>query len=77
MNKFFTLGKRRLKTAGLVILAFPILFLAAFAIGEGLSPEFGINGFLLHFSQVLPLLAIFYVACLSWLVFGGVSQKMN
>lgn len=62
--------KNKYKAFGITILLVPVFILMAFAIGEGLSPEFGISGFVLHFTQVLPLLVLLYVAW-KWPLIGG------
>lgn len=58
------------KNIALALLLVPILFLIAFAIGEGLSPDFGISGFILHFVQALPLIVVFGI-CIKWPKVGG------
>lgn len=69
--------KNKYKAFGMAILVVPVFILLAFAIGEGLSPEFGISGFLLHFMQAFSLIALLYVAWRwpkvgGWiLIFGG------
>lgn len=74
--------KNKYKVFGMAVLVVPVLILLAFAIGEGLSPEFGISGFILHFTQALPLLALLYVAWRwpkvgGWiLIFGGILLAM-
>ncbi len=62
--------KNKYKVFGMGILLVPVFILLAFAIGEGLSPEFGISGFILHFAQALPLLGLLYVAW-RWPKVGG------
>ncbi len=58
------------KRTALGLLLIPILFLMAFAIGEGLSPDFGISGFILHLAQALPLVGLFII-CLKRPKVGG------
>lgn len=58
------------KNIALGLLAIPIAFLIFFAIGEGLDPEFGISGFLLHTLQALPLIFLFWF-CSKWPILGG------
>lgn len=77
VDMIFQNTKNKYKVFGIGILLVPIFILLAFAIGEGLSPEFGISGFILHFAQALPLLGLLYVAW-RWpkvggriLIFGG------
>lgn len=62
--------KNRYKAFGMAILIVPVFILLAFAIGEGLSPEFGMSGFILHFAQALPLLGLLYVVW-RWPKVGG------